>query len=420
MPLRKWIVGAFFGVGGLPGAVSAESYSIAPGDVLSLRVIEWEPIENRAVEWEAMQTELLVDAQGMVTVPFLGQINAASLSPSDLSAAISDGLKERLAVSSSLDAVVQVTSYRPVFVAGSVRTPGEYPFRPGVTAAQLVAQAGGGALMQGVGTIDPREILLREGDMQVLRQEAERLAIRRAMLQAAIDGLDELVVPERPDGSAWPEGLIQSENEVLRLRKERRTRELAALDNQIVLLGNEIEALIDRSEALERLVESSRREKDNTQALADRGLAVDARVTESEQALALAEAQLLDVSTAMLRARQAVTQAEAEQLALRDRELIEDTRELQQVEEELERVLTTLDTQQSLSALETGLVLGAGADQDDATIPEPTVTILRGQGKDAVRLSGLETPLLPGDVVTVTMPRSATRWFGTQSGTASQ
>lgn len=420
MPLRKWIVGAFFGLGALPGAASADGYTIAPGDVLSLRVIEWDPIENSAVEWEALQAELSVDAQGMVTVPFLGQIAASSLSPADLSAVISDGLKERLAVTSSLDAVVQVTTYRPVFVAGSVRTPGEYPFRPGATAAQLVAQAGGGALMQGVGTIDPREILAREGDMQVLRQEAERLAIRRAMLQAAIDGLDQLVVPERPDGTAWPESLITSENEVLRLRKERRTRELATLDNQIVLLGNEIEALVGRSQALERLVESSRREKENTQSLADRGLAVDARVTQTEQALALAEAQLLDVSTAMLRARQAVTQAEAEKVALRDRELIEDTRELQQVEEELERVLTNLDTQQGLSTLETGLVLGTGTEGDDSKVPEPIVTILRGQGEEAIRLSGLETPLLPGDVVTVTLPRSATRWFGNQGGTASQ
>lgn len=419
MPLRKWIVGAFFGLGLLPGTLWAEDYSIAPGDVLSLRVIEWDPIENGAVEWEALRSDLLVDAQGMISVPFLGLINANGFSAADLSAVISDGLKERLAVASSLDAQVQVATYRPIFITGSVRSPGEYPFRPGATAAQLVAQAGGGSLLQG-GIIDPRDILTREGDMQVLRLEAERLAIRRAMLQAAIEGLDELVVPERQDGTAWPTDLIQSENEVLRLRKERRGRELAALDNQIVLLGNEIEALIGRSQALERLVESSRREKENTQTLADRGLAVDARVTESEQALALAEAQLLDVSTAMLRARQAVTQAEAEKLALRDRELIEDTRELQQVEQELKRVLTTLDTQQNIAGVETGLVLGDATDDAETTMPEPIVTILRGQGENAVRLSGLETPLAPGDVVTVTLPRSATRWFSIQSGTASQ
>lgn len=420
MALCRWIFGLCVSLGLLPGPLLAESYRIAAGDVLSLRVLEWQPIENRAVEWDSLRTDLAVDAQGMVTVPFVGQIRAADLSPAELSSVVADELMDRLAVSASLDAVVQVVSYRPLFVAGAVRSPGEYPFRPGVTAAQLVAQAGGGALASGIGTIDPRDVLSREGAMRLLQLEGERLAIRRAMLQAVIEGRDQLVVPERQDGAAWPEGLIRSENEVLRLRKERRTRELAALDDQILLLGNEIEALTDRSAALGRLVESAQRENENAQSLADRGLAVGARVSETERTLALAEAQLLDVSTAMLRARQAVTLAEAEKLALRDRELVEDTRELQRVEEELERVLASLDTQQSLSLVEGGLILGGGPGDAELAMPDPVVTILRGQGDDAVRLSGLETLLVPGDVVTVAMPRTWSRWFAIQSGAESQ
>lgn len=256
--------------------------------------------------------------------------------------------------------------------------------------------------------------------MRLLQLEGERLAIRRAMLQAAIEGHEQLVVPERQDGGTWPESLIKSENEVLRLRRERRTRELATLDNQILLLLNEIESLTGRAEALELLVESARREKENAQSLAERGLAVGSRVTETERSLALTEAQLLDVSTARLRARQAITQAEAEKQALRDRDLIEDTRELQRVEEELERVLASLDTQQSLSIVETGLVLGSGLTDQDLTMPEPIVTILRGKGQDAIRLSGLETELEPGDVVTVAMPRTWGRWFDDQRSRVSQ
>lgn len=420
MAVGRWIFGLCVSLGLLQGPLLAESYRIAAGDVLSLRVLEWQPIENRAVEWESLRSDLAVDAQGMVTVPFVGQVRAADLSPAELSAVVATELRDRLAVSASLDAVVQVVSYRPLFVAGAVRSPGEYPFRPGVTAAQLVAQAGGGALASGIGTIDPRDVLSREGAMQLLKLEGERLAIRRAMLLAVIEGRDELVVPERQGGAVWPESLIRSENEVLRLRRESRVRELAALDDQILLLGNEIVALTDRSAALERLVESAQRENENAQSLADRGLAVGSRVSETERTLALAEAQLLDVSTAMLRARQAVTLAEAEKLALRDRELVEDTRELQRVEEELERVLATLDTQQSLSMVEGGLILGGGPGEEDMAMPEPVVTILRGHGDDAQRLSGLETLLAPGDVVTVAMPRTWSRWFAFQSSAESQ
>ncbi|WP_136644786.1 polysaccharide biosynthesis/export family protein [Tabrizicola sp. YIM 78059] len=416
----RCLLGAVLWLCLLPVAAVAEGYRISPGDELSLRVLEWQPVEGQAVEWESMRGDLRVDAEGRVTVPFLGPVDAGGLSPDDLSGKIAAGLQERLAVTTSLDAIIQVTAYRPVYVTGAVRNPGEYPFRPGLTAAQLVAQAGGGGLGQGNGSVDPREILTREGTMRLLQLEGERLAIRRAMLQAAIEGHEQLVVPERQDGGTWPESLIKSENEVLRLRRERRTRELATLDNQILLLLNEIESLTGRAEALELLVESARREKENAQSLAERGLAVGSRVTETERSLALTEAQLLDVSTARLRARQAITQAEAEKQALRDRDLIEDTRELQRVEEELERVLASLDTQQSLSIVETGLVLGSGLTDEDLTMPEPIVTILRGKGQDAIRLSGLETELEPGDVVTVAMPRTWGRWFDDQRSRVSQ
>ncbi len=394
----------------LPAIGMADGYQIESGDVLSLRVLEWQPIENRVQEWEAFSVELLVDADGLVTIPFLGQINAATLSPAELSANISDGLKQRLAISTSLDAVVAVARYRPVYIAGAVRTPGEYTFRPGLTAAQLVAQAGSGAL-QGSGAIDPREVMSREGTMHLLTLESERLTIRRAMLQAAVDGLETLVVPPRQGRAAWPASLVKIENEVLRLRRVRRSRELAALDNQILLLRNEIETLTERSVAQEALIESARSERENTKSLAERGLAVGSRVAETERNLVLLEAQLLDISTATLRARQAITLAEAEKSALRDRELIEDTRELQRVEEELERVLGSLATQQGISIMERGLVFGGEMAEDDRALSEPVVTIVRGESGDVVELSGPGVFLAPGDIVNVEMPRSWGRWL---------
>ena len=404
----------------IPSVAMAEVYRIGPGDVLSLRVLEWQPVEGRALEWEAMRANLTVDADGMVTVPFLGQLSADSLSLPEMSVIVADGLQERLGVSVSLDAVLQVATYRPVYVAGAVRTPGEYPFRPGLTVAQLVAQAGGGGLGQGAAALDARDMLTRDGTLRLLKLETERLALRRAMLKAAIDGQETLTLPPRQDSAAWPVDLVNSENRVLRLRKERRTRELLALDDQITLLENEIAVLTERSAVLERLIENARRENENALSLVDRGLVATARVSETESNVALVEAQLLDVSTAKLRARQGITLAQAEKLALRDRDLIEDTRELQRIEEDLERALSTLDTQQSLAIAESGLVLRGGATDDILEMPEPVITILRGQGDSAVRLTGLETPLVPGDVVTVAMPRLTGRWSDDPPAIANQ
>jgi protein involved in polysaccharide export with SLBB domain len=89
-----------------------------------------------------MRAELPVDSDGMVTIPFLGRIEAQRLSPAQLSALITQELQGRFALSASLDAAVQVLSYRPVYIAGAVRSPGEYPFRPGLTAAQADGAGG--------------------------------------------------------------------------------------------------------------------------------------------------------------------------------------------------------------------------------------------------------------------------------------
>lgn len=402
-----------------PITALTESYRIGPGDLLMLRVLEWQPLENRTVEWEAMRGELPVDSDGMVNVPFIGQISAQSLPPAQLGKIVTERLQERLGISSSLDAVVSVETYQPVYISGAIRNPGQYPFRPGLTAIQLIAQSGGSALDQG-GTIDARDMLNREGSMSLLSLEGERLTIRRAMLQAAIDGQDEVALPAAPEGGAWPQQVVESENEVLRLRRQRRVRELAALDDQILLLNNEVEALVGRSEALERLQEIAQREYENVQSLAQRGLAAGARVAETERSIALAEAQLLDISTAMLRARQGITLAEAEKVALGDRELIEDTRELQQVEENLGRVLTGLDTQQRISLAETGMFVREGMLDDDPAPPDPIVTIRRATDGEMISLSGLESLLEPGDVVEVTMPRIRGRWSQQLSGAVTQ
>lgn len=398
MTIRGSVISALLVLLVWSGAAQTETYTIGPGDVLELRVLEWQPVENRVLEWESMRAEMPVDTDGMVSVPFLGQIEAQLLSPAQLSAVITDGLQQRFAISASLDAAVQVLTYRPVYIAGAVHTPGEYPFRPGLTAAQLIAQAA-----RASDRIDTRDILDREGTIALLGLESERLTLRQAMLQAAIAERDTVTLPSAPTGADWPQAVVDGENDVLRLRKQRRARELVALDDRIRLLGREIEALNKNGEALERILVGARRDYENVRSLAEGGLALGARVAETERTLMLTESQLLDVSTAVLQAKQGISLAEAEKDAMRDREWLEDTRELQRVESELARVLTTLRTQQRIATVESGVFL-AKVNAEGVAIAEPVVTILRQDRDTTRRLTGLATILAPGDVVQVDTP----------------
>lgn len=398
MHLRASAIITIVGLGLWPAGTMAESYAIGPGDVLELRVLEWQPVENRVLEWDAMRAELPVDTDGMVTIPFLGRIEAQRLSPAQLSALITQELQGRFALSASLDAAVQVLSYRPVYIAGAVRSPGEYPFRPGLTAAQLMAQAA-----RASDAMDTRELLDSEGTIALLGLERERLTIRRAMLLAAIADRETIAIPATAEDSDWPQTVVDGENEVLRLRQQRRARELVALDDRVQLLRSEIEALNANATALERIVISSRRDYENVRSLAEGGLAIGARVAETERSLMLTESQLLDVSTAVLQARQGIALAEAEKDALRDREWLEDRRELQRVESELDRVLTTLETQRHISSVESGLLFADG-NLTAATGDDAVVTIIRQDGDKTRRLSGIGTILAPGDVVQVKVP----------------
>ncbi|MBQ1202481.1 MAG: SLBB domain-containing protein, partial [Loktanella sp.] len=304
-----------------------------------------------------------------------------------------------------LDAVITVADYRPVYISGAVRSPGEYRYRPGLGVVQLLAQAGGSLLDQTAQNVDARDILNREGAMSLLEREGERLSARRAMLRAAIAGQAELAPQD-----ALSSILMDTENDVLQLRRQQRARELTALNDQISLLANEVTALTARAEAVDRLREIAQEEYESALALVQRGLAASGRIGEAERAIAQAEAQQLDISTAILRARQGITIAEAEKLALRDREMIEDTRQLQVVDERLDQIMANLETQQRIALAETGMFVQQRLGDEDTALPKPIVTIRRTTAQGIETLSGLDVILAPGDVVEVTMPRLANRW----------
>lgn len=140
--LRRHLLPLFV-VALLPGVALADSYTISESDLLRLRVLEWQPVDGTMREWEAMTGEYRVNADGTISVPFLGPVEAAGHTPAQLGTLIADGLMERLALPDMPDATIEIAEYRPIIVAGHVREPGEVVFRPGLTARQAIAMAGG-------------------------------------------------------------------------------------------------------------------------------------------------------------------------------------------------------------------------------------------------------------------------------------
>ena len=112
--------------------LASQTYNLGPGD--QIRIITFGD--------EQLSGEFRVDDQGNIAVPLLGNVEASGLSPAQLSARITDGLK-RKNLFRNPSVAVEVLAYRPVFVLGEVAKPGQYPYQPGMTVLTTVAVAGG-------------------------------------------------------------------------------------------------------------------------------------------------------------------------------------------------------------------------------------------------------------------------------------
>jgi polysaccharide export outer membrane protein len=84
---------------------------------------------------------LPVPGSGYITYPFLGQIRVEGLSEVALGEEITRGLLDGYLLQPQVS--VAVISYRPIYVGGAVRLPGQKDFSIGMDVERLIALAGG-------------------------------------------------------------------------------------------------------------------------------------------------------------------------------------------------------------------------------------------------------------------------------------
>jgi polysaccharide export outer membrane protein len=82
-----------------------------------------------------------VDGVGMISMPLVKDIRARGRTPAELEEAISAELRKGVVRSPSVSA--QIEAFRPFFILGEVRNPGQYPYVHGMTVLTAVAIAGG-------------------------------------------------------------------------------------------------------------------------------------------------------------------------------------------------------------------------------------------------------------------------------------
>ena len=110
---------------------SVSNYVLGPGDLIKITVLH-----------EAdLSLDVRLSDQGVISYPVIGQINAAGKTPHQLETMIRDALSGRYLMDPQVS--VNLMAYRNFYVAGAVKSPGGYPYSPGITVQQAITLAGG-------------------------------------------------------------------------------------------------------------------------------------------------------------------------------------------------------------------------------------------------------------------------------------
>ena len=114
------------------GVADRDHYVIGCEDVLNIHV--WKE--------EALSRTLPVRMDGNISLPLIREIKAAGLTPLQLEALITEGLKRFYENPTVSVTVMEANSFK-VYVSGQVKTPGVYKLRSETTILQIIPMAGG-------------------------------------------------------------------------------------------------------------------------------------------------------------------------------------------------------------------------------------------------------------------------------------
>lgn len=135
------VAAALIAVGAMLPAQAFAQKSESTREVPEYRLGSGDKIRVLTYGEASLTGEFQVGGSGMVSLPLIGEVEAAGLTAREfqgrVEAALKDGYLKEPRVS------VEVLNYRPFYILGEVNRPGEYPYTNGLTVLNAVATAEG-------------------------------------------------------------------------------------------------------------------------------------------------------------------------------------------------------------------------------------------------------------------------------------
>ncbi len=390
---------------GAAGSLRASEieYRVAAQDRLKIKVSEWRANSRELFEWSALTGEFGVSSAGMLSLPVVGTFSVDGKAPAEIAALISERLKSAAGLVNAPAAAVEIAQYRPIYIVGAVERPGEYAFRPTMTALQAVAIAGGFQRMElALGRFE-RETIIAEGEIRIQQTQLLSLQVRRDRLLAEASKAGSISFSENLRRSL-DDGVAQAmrEEEALFASRRKATRsQLALLDQSRALLDEELRTLGAKALTQQRQQDLIQRELSNINSLIAKGLAVSPRQLAVEQNLAQSESQALDLMLATARAKQELSRIDRATAELENQREIDIGRELRETQLSLKQTDDRIVALRALIHESTALAPQLQS-QQEKQLGRMRFSVQRRQGGSVSEIAIDETsPILPGDIVRI-------------------
>ena len=386
-------------------APAKAEYQVSIGDVLEVAVAGAPDLRFRAS----------VQMDGKISLPMVGTLAVAGRPLQEVRAQIgaamsskvfrqrtSDG-REVVIVINADEVATTVAEYRPIYVNGDVSKPGEYPYRPAITARQLVAMAGGYDIMR----IRMNNPYLEMAD---LRSEYGSLWTEFAKEQARLwrvktelgEGtqINPSNLTDAPVARSAISEIVTAETEYLKTKQNDYQQEKAFLQRGVRQGDDEVRVLSEQQKREEEGFQSDLEDLQKANDLFARGNLTSPRVTDARRAVLLSSTRKLQTSAQLLQVKKQQDEFARKLAKLDDQRKLDLLRELQdtslrlnQIREKLQSVSEKL---QYTAMVRSQLARGSGS--------KPDITIVRKGDKGPERIVASEdTDLQPGDAVEISL-----------------
>jgi len=410
--MRKWlstVAGiSLAAAAACPLPASAAEYILGPQDKVRLKVYEWRASRDVIFEWTALNDSFVVGADGTLFLPFVGQIRAEGTAPGDLARAIGDRLMQRMGLGRPPDVAVEIAQYRPFYIVGNVKLPGEFPYRPGLTVLQALGIAGGLPIREGDVSRLGREFITGQGDVGLLALNNVSLLARKARLQSELAGSDDIAFPSELKDRASNETValaMDQERKIFAIRKDALATQLRSLRELKDFLQQELASLEQQLTFHDKQIELIKKELAGVSNLVQKGLAVAPRELSLEGTVAQMQSDRLAAETSMLRVRQEMSKTDIEILNLNNQRSSEVAEGLRETQQQLNEVTNKSDIAVQLLHETQVAVPALLALRQSAARAKPIFTIVRPKDGGTDELAAQETTLVePGDTVKVEIP----------------